>query len=562
MKRIIIFPAAAAIVVAALISSCAKERNDFDNLNARARQEYLKTIRCGENGQGPFWNRYANKFIFCPAFDFEEVAQAASYRFTLDYIDDVWRKPVKYAHGTDVPPMEEVLASFEPAQQTWTFTATSPKASLKPVWDEIPAGNVQLKVDAVDADGNVIRTVGARKFMRDFPFEGPYYEAIRPYREAAVMACIYNHFIPGVYNWVSSAEPDFSYQHNGYPAKIVGATISLEVLMSRLLPQYREQCLAAARNAAEWLISISAPAGQAMEFCPPTYWGDYITSANPDNKGTTMMMEPPRAARGYLDLYDACGEQKYFDAALAIARTIQKLQRPDGSLPIKVRIDSGEEIVHGSCTPTHLLVLWRRLASQYGVTEFAESLDKAEAYMKKVAIPSFDLTGQFEDVSVTDLHAFQNLTNGTYGGYAEYLLDKPDLSAEEVETALELTRFAEDQFVHWDALYTIDGFRQILTPCVFEQYQYQTPVNSSSTQIAQAYIGLYRATGERLYLEKARALMNTVMLMQNQGNGQPYTTWTWRGPEDHFYGGQKGYWVNCTLFVIECWLELEELEGE
>ena len=560
MKRTFIFPAVAAIVVAALVSACTKGSRDFEKLNARAKQEYLNTIRCGADGQGPFWNRFATKFTFCPAFDFEEVQEAASYRFTLDYIDDIWREPIEYGHGTDVPSMEEVLSSFEPAVQTWTFMADSPKASLKPVWNDVPPGNVQLKVDAIDAEGQVIKTVGARKFLRDFPFEGPYAPAIRPYREAAIMACLYNHFIPGVHNWVDSTEPDFSYRHNGYPSKIVGATVSFEALMAKLIPEYKDQCLMAARHAADWLISISEPEGSPMAFCPPTYWGDYIASANPANKGTTMTMEPPRAARGYLDLYDMCGEQKYFDAAITIARTLQKLQRPDGSLPLKVHIATGENITGGSATPTHLLVLWRRFATQYGVTEFAESLKKAEEFMMDVAIPSFDLTGQFEDVPVTDLHAFQNLTNGTYGGYAEYLLDKPDLTAREIEVAKELTNLSEDQFVHWNALYTKEGFRQILTPCVYEQYQYQTPVNSSSTQVSQALIGLYRATGDKLYLEKARALMNAVMLMQNQGNGQPYTTWTWRSPEDNTYGGQRNYWLNCTLFVIECWLELEELK--
>ena len=119
---------------------------------------------------------------------------------------------------------------------------------------------------------------------------------------------------------------------------------------------------------------------------------------------------------------------------------------------------------------------------------------------------------------------------------------------------------AEDQFVHWNALPRKEMFRPIPTPCVCEQYQYQTPVNASSANVAGGLIALYKVTGDRLALEKARALMDAVMLMQNQANGQLFTTWNWRSAKDNVYYGINGYWVNCTLSSIEAWLALDDLD--
>lgn len=86
---------------------------DYAAINAQAAEQYLRPIRPGYEGRNPFWNGFAKKFIYAPAFDFDEVAGAANYRFTV------------------VPLGEETQAS-------WSFTADSPKAALTPVWGEIP----------------------------------------------------------------------------------------------------------------------------------------------------------------------------------------------------------------------------------------------------------------------------------------------------------------------------------------------------------------------------------------------------------------------------------------
>lgn len=110
---------------------------DYAAINAQAAEQYLRPIRPGYEGRNPFWNGFAKKFIYAPAFDFDEVAGAANYRFTV------------------VPLGEETQAS-------WSFTADSPKAALTPVWGEIPVGRVRLTVEGLDASGKALGKAGER----------------------------------------------------------------------------------------------------------------------------------------------------------------------------------------------------------------------------------------------------------------------------------------------------------------------------------------------------------------------------------------------------------------
>ena len=274
---------------------------DYAAINAQAAEQYLHPIRPGYEGRNPFWNGFAKKFIYAPAFDFDEVAGAANYRFTV------------------VPLGEETQAS-------WSFTADSPKAALTPVWGEIPVGQVRLVVEGLDASGKALGKAGEREFLRDYPFTGPYTPAVRDYRQAALMGLLYIHRMPEIQYWAEHTEPDMNYRHNTYPCKIIGATIRAEALLARLLPAHKEQATRIARNAAQFLIDQSRPAGDPLAFFPPTYYKDLIASKRTENQNKTMTMEAASAGHAFLDLYDLTGDKAYYDRALGIADTYVRLR--------------------------------------------------------------------------------------------------------------------------------------------------------------------------------------------------------------------------------------------
>ncbi len=520
-----------------LLSSCSTGINtdckqlDYAKINAEASSRYLEPIRPGYEGKNPFWNEFSKKFIYAPAFDFSEVEGAVEYRFTI--------RPV----GGE-------------SDESWSFTADTPKAALSPVWNEVSVGDVCLQVEALDENGDVIAVAGERKFLRDYPFCGPYTPPVRDYRQAARMALLYVHFMPEIQYWSKHAEPDMNYEHNTYVCKIIGATVRSEVLLAKVLPEYAAAAEKIARNAAAFLIEQSQPEGHPLAFFPPTYYKDLIASRWAENQNKTMMMEAAAAGHAFLDLYDLTGDSCYYERALGIADTYVRLQREDGSLPIKVDFSTGESVNDACAMLDPLLCYFQRLRADYGVETYADAQARGERWMQDVALRNFDLTGQFEDVSVMGLKPYENLTNCTAAPYASYLLSKGTPTDENMSCAVDLVRFSEDQFTFWDTPVTKNGFKDKATPCVYEQYKYQKPVDNSACNVAGAMLSLYEATGDRVCLAKGKALIDNITVVQNPVNGQIPTTWDFRSGN---YDRHRTYWINCTYSSVTSLLRLADL---
>lgn len=175
-----------------------------------------------------------------------------------------------------------------------------------------------------------------------------------------------------------------------------------------------------------------------------------------------------------------------------------------------------------------------------------------------MALETFDLTGQFEDVSVEGLKPYQNLTNCTAAPYASYILrGKP--SASEIEDARDLIRLSEDQFVHWNALPGKEGVRTMAAPCVYEQHNYQVPVDNSSCNVANAYLDLYEATGDELAFAKAKALIDNLTVVQDIDTGMIPTTFDLRSPKRN---KGRSFWINCSNASITILLRMAQLSAE
>ena len=114
-------------ILCALIASCSRggiPEFDYEALNAQAAQEYLNPVHPGVRGETPFWNPYSFKFIYAPAFDFDDMEGAERYLYTAIAADGIH-----------------------------TFSADTPREALSPIWNDIPVGKVNLNVQAIGADG-------------------------------------------------------------------------------------------------------------------------------------------------------------------------------------------------------------------------------------------------------------------------------------------------------------------------------------------------------------------------------------------------------------------------
>ena len=516
-----------ALAASLLFQACAnQESGNFEAVNRQAAQEYLEPIRPAYEGRNPAWNGFARKFLYAPSFDFPKMDGAVSYKFTI--------KDTR-------------------SEATWSFEADSPDANLSPVWNDIHPADVHLTVEAIGADGKVLGTVGERDFLRDFPFQGPYPGKAMPYRESALRAALYTHRMPAVQNWKNQTVPDLSYCLNAYPCKIIGATIQNEVFIAEQIPALREEALQIARNAATFLINSSRPEGDPLEFFPPTFYEDEAQAGRADNKGWAMMMEPTKAGNGLLDLFKATGDSLYLDRALKIANTYKKLQAEDGSFPVKVNFVTGVPMNDAKITHEYLLPFLSRLETEFGVYDYTDLKEKSLKWMKEVPMKAFDLEGSFEDTYGYGCAPYQNLTNCTSARFACYLLMQDNPSEEDIADAIDLIRLSEDQFVHWDYLPDdVTGVREIPTPSTFEQYFCYEPVDASSANMADAYLSLYAVTGDRLALEKARALMDHLTILQNQITGMIISI---DEPVEYF-------WINCNYGSLTTLMKLAEVTGE
>ena len=517
MKKILLF-----IALFCAMTSCAPGVDVDKKLSSLAAKEYLVPVHPGGNGS-PFWNGFATKFIYAPSFDFSAVEGAESYLFTATAAD-----------------------------KSWSFTADTPQSALSPIWNDIPEGtNVTLTVDALASDGTILSRVGERKFWRDYGFNPPYTGAARDYRDAAILGMLYVHTMPAVQRFVTSTEPDMNYVYFTYPCKIIGSLVRIELLLSTIAPHYSDSAFAIAKNAAQFLIDHACKPSEPLAYFPPTYYGEYMASKLPENQGKTMAMEAASAGEAYLDMYNATGENIYLEHALGIANTYLRLQCEDGSWHIKYDYATGEPVNNVKAMLHPLLSYFLRLEKEFGQSAYTAARLRGEQWMKEHILSTFDMTGQFEDVSVQGLQPYENLTNCTASPYASYLLLR-GATAEEVKTAAELIRFSEDQFVYWDCPVDESGFKRDATPCVFEQYKYQMPIDNSACNVANAMLDIYAYTKDELMLAKATALIDNITVVQDVNTGKIPTSWRIR------FNVNPSYWINCTYDSVRVLLRLAE----
>ncbi len=489
MKAIILF---AGMAMALLSSYGSTNNNKFNTLNEQASKEYLEPLRPGYKGKNPYWNINAKRFLYAPAFNFREAKGAKEYRFELK---------AKKGDGK------------------WTFTANKPWNALVPIWNDVTVGDMKLTVLALDKNGEVIDTVGTRSFFRDFPFHGPYKDAVVPYRESALKAALYIHNLPYVQRFAESIIPDQkSYPHYACACKVIGSLISSECLLAQEIPSLKKEALAIALGAANFLVSESQPADAPLAYFPPTYYKGKLAQQE-EHRGKTITVE---AAKGvgpaFLDLFDLTADSSWFKRAIEIARTYKRLQAKDGSLPIKMVYLTGQPVNNAKAMLHPVLNLLYRLHKQYGIDEFEEMRAKGEKWMREVPLKTFDMTGQFEDVTVL-IKPYENLTNCTASPYADYLLRKDHPTEEDISNARDLMRLSEDQFIHWKYAPGPDGICINCAPAVHEQYKYETPIDNSSCNVANALLSYYELTGDRLSFEKAKALIDNLTIAQHQNEG-------------------------------------------
>lgn len=502
------------------------------------RQQSLQSIRPGEPGVRPFWNKAAKRFIYAPSFDFKKIDGAAKYRFAISN------------HGKDL-----------------SFDSAKPWDSLAPIWNAIPEGYTELTVSALDKDGKNIGTAGTRSFYRSPGFSGEIAKLPTPFLDSGRLGLKALFDAGHVQNWLKTGKPAADYDLYCYPAKVMGGLLRGMVAYSKVAQKKEDRDAAQqiSKRIADHLIKISLPKGELMEFFPPTYSLDVTkpTKAAKASIDTLMVAAACDAALGYLDLFDVSGEKKYFEAAKRIAATYAKTQESDGTWPLKADIHTGKSVAANRLVPTWVIFLFDRLDRQYGETSFRESRNRAWQFIVTNPLRTFQWDGQFEDVKPRP--PYQNLAREQACDVAVILLEQANGDSKQIATAKELLSFAEDQFVIWSPFKDVPGARKMkinhspvelwITPCVLEQYACYGPVARSSAILINAYLVAHKVTGEKIYFEKARALTGSLVAGQQyqmqfqKGIGEIPTWLIRRGPRN---------WLNNSYYAAAAVLQMAD----
>lgn len=386
-----------------------KSEIDYEKSRKDAVAESLIPISPGIPGKKPFWNGYSKQFIHVPSFDFKNVDGAVKYKFTMVASDN----------------------------QEYSFTAGNPWANLSPVWKQVPVGFLALEVQGLDANGKPVGAAGSRKFYKGSAFNGPYQKKVMNYGESAKRALKYMYNLDHFQNWKINASPDTSYHLYGYPSKIIGSVIGSMVSYSKLSPSDSIDAVTIARNAANYLISISEPQGAPLEYFPPTYIGEAAYTSK-KYKGQFMIIYPAEAASHYLDLFDLTHDSAYFNAALRIAGTYTKLQLPSGTWKLKLW-QNGKTVTENDCIPVVMLEFFDRLSNQYQLDKYKEISKKAFNWIMDNPVKTFNWAGQFEDITPTE--PYKNLTKHDACRFAIYLFNRINENPRYKDIAEELLRF-------------------------------------------------------------------------------------------------------------------------
>ena len=489
------------------------------------------TVRYGVKRGLPFWNVESSQFMYVPAFHFTAVRGFHRYRYTA----------------------EDENGAFH------SFEANDCCALLTPIWAELPEGVVKLTVTALNEDGSDYAVVGARTFFRLAPFPETTPPAVRSYKESAVKAYRYAMSAGFIKYWLEYGKPDPYYDLNTYPSKMISALSDAMLTFAEICPEDAADALRVAVNAADYLISITPRKGPLADL-PPTYHLDFCPDpekygvitpnrhAAEAHNGTVMMIYPARAGLAYLKLEDATGDKKYLDEALKIGRYYLEHAEPNGSWYLVRSCKTGEPLTGNYVAPIESVVPFlSKLYSRTGDVCWRRLCDNAVKYVFDKQLSSYNWEGQFEDSPLSTNYV--NLTHYAPVALAKYLAEERG-DDKSLQTAKELIRFAEDQFVVWKRPNpwrhaTPDGsppYDTSLwhTPAALEQYGWYVPIDASTADLALGFLSLYKAGCGDLYLAKARALTDQLTRVQHEDGKIPTH---WMNTPD----AEANFWFNCMF---------------
>ena len=517
----------------------------MDKFAKQALDEYnsaTETVRRAGNNGKPFWNINASQFMYVPQFMMPAIPGAKEYIYT----------------------------ATDSKGGVYTFTAESPIEPLNEIWKDIAVGFVTLTVEAVNKNNGKKYLAGTRTFYKTQGFSGRDALPKRAcsYKECATKAFRFVFNDPTTQYWLQKGYPDPEYYHNVYPAKMISSIVRAMISYATLEPENAKEAMQLAKNAADYLISLTYDASYALTGLPPTYSFKGLNKEIVDKnapmawgrRDQLMIIYPATAGCMYLMLEAATGEKKYFDAAKRIAEYYKNNVLECGSWYLLLDAKSGEPVGPNVCVSGQILEFITEFYERTGEKCWRELADGFYRYLERTCLENYNWEGQFEDIKLSG--NYLDLTHFEADRFIASITKNYSDVPEKMEEAKELMRYVEDQFVVWgEHAPWNEHFKEgdyWYSPAGLEQYFWYVPIDSSTAVIMDTMLSLYKVTGDELLLEKAKALGDSITRMQDTQSGVIPTHWMSKDCTKTL----ENFWINCHIGSAFRMMELAKVAGE
>jgi hypothetical protein len=464
------------------------------------------------------WNAFSKQFIDAPEFRLLPVPDTTEYRAVIQQDGD-----------------------------EWTVRSSKPALSLREIWSRIKAEKFTVSFGWLDAQGALIKEETSER-VKAPDFAGLSEPAVdwsaAADRNIAYLVHEADHNTtapyhePGVPVWIWAATP----QHEAsYPCITINNVIWAFLAHIKNNGPQSEEALRLARVSADWALAHRQPDSGALPLFPYST----ITKGNFGGSVEGESVNLLRAswfAISFVDLYAATRHEPYLEYARHIADTTITFQNADGSFPYRVDPKTGAVMEQYNCSVMEFVELAEKLEAYGFDARRAMAAQRALEWVRPYVCATNNWKAAYEDVGETRFYT--NLSQMPAQQLIRYLCRHNDENPAYLPEAITLNRWVEDQFVTFGPDNEASPVRA-KGPLVFEQFVCWWPMDGHTANWILSLIELHKATGERVYLDKAKAAANAICAAQYE-DGQ-FSTWG-RDFETGDSPANSANWYNASAF--------------
>lgn len=259
-----------------------------------------------------------------------------------------------------------------------------------------------------------------------------------------------------------------------------------------------------ARDLADWNLAHSTPTNAAYANLPYSTF----SKGQPGGSRDVDSIEPDKAAflgSAYVALFEATAERKYLKAARAVAETLARRQREDGSWPFRVLPADGTVRQDFGGAPVFLVEFFERMLRHADQPAWKRAHEKALSYMLQTNIEK-NLWGTYHEDIVLKPQDYLSAEPMCFT--ADYLFRHARAHPEYVEMGKQVIRRTEERLVH------TEGHAAAPAPAVAEQAGFNHIMPGHTARYCLALANLYVVTHDEQVKRRALSGINALTYMQ------------------------------------------------